>query len=111
MSTQLYSEDQQAISQHVTGQQPPRQQGGGRTWLRIWAVVIGTAGRHIPKERAMEHIHSYTVLNDVSARDIQHQYADHEGGLGMIDVVLTSLMHRTGTRSELASERDPYPEY
>ena len=38
MSTQLYSEDQ-----HVTGQQPPRQQGGGRTWFRIWAVVIGTA--------------------------------------------------------------------
>ena len=43
MSTQLYSEDQQATGQHVTGQQPPRQQGGGRTWLRIWAVVIGTA--------------------------------------------------------------------
>ena len=43
MSTQLYSEDQQATSQHVTGQQPPRQQGAGRTWLRIWAVVIGTA--------------------------------------------------------------------
>ena len=43
MSTQLYGEDQQAASQHVTGQQPPRQQGGGRTWFRIWAVVIGTA--------------------------------------------------------------------
>ena len=43
MSTQLYSEDQQATGQHVIGQQPPRQQGGGRTWLRIWAVVIGTA--------------------------------------------------------------------
>jgi CRP/FNR family cyclic AMP-dependent transcriptional regulator len=43
--------------------------------------------------------------------DLQHQYADHEGGLGMVDVVLGSLLHKSGARSELASERDPYPEY
>lgn len=43
--------------------------------------------------------------------DLQHQYADHEGGLGMVDVVLGSLMHRPGTRSELGSDRDPHPEY
>ena len=43
--------------------------------------------------------------------DLQQQYADHEGGLGMIDVVLGSLMHKPSARSELASERDPYPEY
>ena len=42
MSTQLYSEDQQVTSQHATGQQTPRQ-GGGRTWFRIWGVVVGTA--------------------------------------------------------------------
>jgi CRP-like cAMP-binding protein len=43
--------------------------------------------------------------------DLQQQYADHEGGLGMVNVVLGSLMHKPGVRSELASERDPYPEY
>lgn len=43
--------------------------------------------------------------------DLQHQYADHEGGLGMVDVVLGSLMHKPEHRSELGSERDPHPEY
>ena len=44
--------------------------------------------------------------------DLQHQYADHEGGLGMVDVVLGSLMHKLGhAQSELGSERDPDPEY
>ena len=31
--------------------------------------------------------------------DIKQQYADHEGGLGMVDVVLGSLMRSSGTRS------------
>jgi CRP-like cAMP-binding protein len=43
--------------------------------------------------------------------DIKQQYADHEGGLGMVDVVLGSLMRHSGARSELGSERDPDPEY
>jgi CRP-like cAMP-binding protein len=43
--------------------------------------------------------------------DLQHQYADHEGGLGMVDAVLGSLMHRGGNRSALGSARDPHPEY
>lgn len=43
--------------------------------------------------------------------DVKQQYADHEGGLGMVDVVLGSLMQRSGARSELGSERDPDPEY
>jgi CRP-like cAMP-binding protein len=44
--------------------------------------------------------------------DIQHQYAEHEGGLGMVSAVLGSLMHRpSSARSELRSDRDPEPEY
>ena len=43
--------------------------------------------------------------------DIKQQYADHEGGLGMVDVVLGSLMRSSGARTTLASERDPEPEY
>ncbi len=43
--------------------------------------------------------------------DLRAQYADHDGGLGMIDTVLGSLMQTGGTRTALASERDPDPEY
>jgi len=43
--------------------------------------------------------------------DIKQQYADHEGGLGMVDVVLGSLMRSSGPRTTLGSERDPEPEY
>jgi len=35
------------------------------------AVVIGKPGRHIPPERALEHVFGYTVANDVTARDRQ----------------------------------------
>jgi 2-keto-4-pentenoate hydratase/2-oxohepta-3-ene-1,7-dioic acid hydratase in catechol pathway len=35
------------------------------------AVVIGRGGRDITRSRAMEHVFGYTVVNDVSARDVQ----------------------------------------
>ena len=35
------------------------------------AIVIGKAGRHVPVERAMEHVFGYTIVNDVTARDRQ----------------------------------------
>jgi 2-keto-4-pentenoate hydratase/2-oxohepta-3-ene-1,7-dioic acid hydratase in catechol pathway len=35
------------------------------------AVVIGKPGRHIAKERALEHVFGYTIVNDVTARDRQ----------------------------------------
>lgn len=35
------------------------------------AVVIGTPGFRIPAERAREHVFGYTILNDVTARDLQ----------------------------------------
>lgn len=40
-------------------------------WEVELGVVIGTGGRHIPAERALEHVFGYTVINDVSARDRQ----------------------------------------
>ena len=39
-------------------------------------MVIGRAGKNIPKAAAMDHVFGYTVLNDVSARDVQ---SDHGG--------------------------------
>ena len=34
-------------------------------------VVIGRGGRHIPRERAFEHVGGYAAGHDVSARDWQ----------------------------------------
>lgn len=41
-------------------------------WEVELAVVIGRAGRHIAKADALSLVFGYTILNDVSARDIQH---------------------------------------
>lgn len=38
------------------------------------AVVIGKAGRDIPKDRAFEHVFGYTILNDITARDVQRRH-------------------------------------
>ncbi|HSE93356.1 MAG TPA: fumarylacetoacetate hydrolase family protein [Methylomirabilota bacterium] len=38
------------------------------------AVVVGTAGRDVPRERALEHVFGYTVVNDVTARDLQKRH-------------------------------------
>jgi 2-keto-4-pentenoate hydratase/2-oxohepta-3-ene-1,7-dioic acid hydratase in catechol pathway len=36
-----------------------------------FAIVIGKQGRNIAKENWLDHVFGYTILNDVSARDIQ----------------------------------------
>lgn len=35
------------------------------------AVVIGRGGRAIPESRALEHVFGYSIMNDVTARDLQ----------------------------------------
>ena len=35
------------------------------------AVVIGKSGRNIPEEEAYEHVAGYTIMNDVTAREMQ----------------------------------------
>ena len=42
------------------------------------AVVIGTGGRNITRANAMQHVYGYTIVNDVTARDVQmrHQQWD-----------------------------------
>jgi CRP-like cAMP-binding protein len=43
--------------------------------------------------------------------DLRRQYADHEGGLGMIDEVLASLSNATPVDIEPGSEREPDAPY
>ena len=42
------------------------------------AIVIGRGGRDIARSRAMDHVFGYTIVNDVTARDVQmrHQQWD-----------------------------------
>jgi 2-keto-4-pentenoate hydratase/2-oxohepta-3-ene-1,7-dioic acid hydratase in catechol pathway len=39
------------------------------------AVIIGRGGRRIPAERALEHVWGYTIVNDVTARDLQGRHS------------------------------------
>jgi 2-keto-4-pentenoate hydratase/2-oxohepta-3-ene-1,7-dioic acid hydratase in catechol pathway len=43
-------------------------------WEVELGVVIGVGGQHIPRERAGEHVFGYTVINDVTARDVQRRH-------------------------------------
>ncbi|WP_295048680.1 fumarylacetoacetate hydrolase family protein [uncultured Paracoccus sp.] len=38
------------------------------------AVIIGKPGRNIPRERAWDHVFGYTILNDITARDVQRRH-------------------------------------
>ena len=44
------------------------------------AVVIGCGGRDIPRSRAMEHVFGYTIVNDVTARDLQVRHMQWDLG-------------------------------
>lgn len=43
-------------------------------WEVELAVVIGTAGRDISETEAMNHVFGFTVLNDVTWRDVQRRH-------------------------------------
>lgn len=40
-------------------------------WEVELAVIIGKPGADIPRQQALDHIFGYTVINDVSAREVQ----------------------------------------
>jgi 2-keto-4-pentenoate hydratase/2-oxohepta-3-ene-1,7-dioic acid hydratase in catechol pathway len=51
-------------------------------WEAEIAVVIGTPGKHVPRERAYEHVAGYTLFNDVSIRDWQLRNPPIQFGAG-----------------------------
>lgn len=69
--------------------------------------VIGTGGKNIPAEKALEHIFGFTVLNDWSARDIQME--EQSVGLGPAKGkdYATSMGPVLVTRDELMSHLCP----
>nr|WP_236589699.1 fumarylacetoacetate hydrolase family protein [Ramlibacter aurantiacus] len=44
------------------------------------AVVIGKGGKNIRKDDAMDHIYGYTIVNDVTARDVQMRHQQWDMG-------------------------------
>ncbi|TQS43178.1 fumarylacetoacetate hydrolase family protein [Cryptosporangium phraense] len=92
-------------------------------WEVELGVVIGRGGRDIAAEDAEQHIFGYTVVNDVTARDVQHRHkqwhlgknvdrstpvgpwivtADELGYPPVVDVALTV----NGVRKQHATTRD-----
>jgi 2-keto-4-pentenoate hydratase/2-oxohepta-3-ene-1,7-dioic acid hydratase in catechol pathway len=43
-------------------------------------IVIGKGGRNISRANAMEHVYGYTVVNDVTARDVQMRHGQWDLG-------------------------------
>ena len=46
-------------------------------WEVELGVIIGRGGRGITEDRALEHVFGYTVINDVSARDVQFRHKQY----------------------------------
>ncbi len=46
-------------------------------WEVELAVVVGIGGRKIPAAKALSHVFGYTVINDVSARDVQFRHKQY----------------------------------
>jgi 2-keto-4-pentenoate hydratase/2-oxohepta-3-ene-1,7-dioic acid hydratase in catechol pathway len=46
-------------------------------------IVIGKQGINIPKERAMEYVYGYTIMNEISARDVQRRHQQWFKGKGL----------------------------
>lgn len=44
------------------------------------AIVIGRGGKNISRARALDHVFGYTIVNDVTARDVQMRHAQWDLG-------------------------------
>jgi 2-keto-4-pentenoate hydratase/2-oxohepta-3-ene-1,7-dioic acid hydratase in catechol pathway len=47
------------------------------------AVVIGRRGVNIPREKAYDYVFGYTILNDITARDLQKRHMQWFKGKGL----------------------------
>jgi 2-keto-4-pentenoate hydratase/2-oxohepta-3-ene-1,7-dioic acid hydratase in catechol pathway len=47
--------------------------GAQHDWELELAAVIGTGGRHIAREEALDHVAGYTIANDLTTRDLVYR--------------------------------------
>ncbi|MGV3568989.1 MAG: fumarylacetoacetate hydrolase family protein [Ramlibacter sp.] len=68
------------IGPHATVRMPEPSISSQIDYEAELAIVIGKRGRNISRGRAMDHVFGYTVLNDVTARDVQVRHQQWELG-------------------------------
>jgi MFS family permease len=49
----------------------------------LLGVVIGAAGKDSPRERALAHVFGFTIVNDLTARDLQRRHGQWFKGKGL----------------------------
>ncbi len=63
------------------------------------AVVIGRGGRDIARSRAMDHVFGYTIVNDVTARDVQVRHHAVGPGQELRHLLPDGAVHRQRGRT------------
>jgi 2-keto-4-pentenoate hydratase/2-oxohepta-3-ene-1,7-dioic acid hydratase in catechol pathway len=72
-------------------------------WEVELGVVIGRTARFVPRERALEYVAGYTIINDVSARDFQ--FITSQWSAGKIGDTMAPVGPFIADRTEIA---DPH---
>jgi 2-keto-4-pentenoate hydratase/2-oxohepta-3-ene-1,7-dioic acid hydratase in catechol pathway len=52
-------------------------------WEVELGVVIGKAGRNIPRDSALDYVFGYTIVNDITSRDVQSRHKQWFRGKGL----------------------------
>ena len=68
-------------------------------WEVELGVVIGKTARHVSKEQALEYVYGYTIVHDVSARDLQ--FITSQWAAGKIPDTLAPVGPYIADRSEI----------
>jgi len=73
------------VPQCVIGPYDTVQLPGGQISAQIdyeaeLTVIIGKQGKNIPRQEAMDHVFGYTIVNDVTARDVQMRHQQWDMG-------------------------------
>ncbi len=68
-------------------------------WEVELGVVIGKTARFVPKERALDYVYGYTIINDASARDFQ--FHTSQWGPGKMGDTLAPVGPYIADRSEI----------
>ncbi|HVQ75430.1 MAG TPA: fumarylacetoacetate hydrolase family protein [Candidatus Binatia bacterium] len=68
-------------------------------WEVELGVVIGRTARYVSREQALDHVYGYTIINDVSARDLQ--FVTTQWGAGKIGDTLAPIGPYIADRAEV----------
>jgi 2-keto-4-pentenoate hydratase/2-oxohepta-3-ene-1,7-dioic acid hydratase in catechol pathway len=71
----IFSKLPETVVPHLTPVQIDSSVSAAIDYEAELAVIIGTGGRGISKAQAMNHVWGYTIINDVTARDLQGKYS------------------------------------